>query len=63
MTYGFNNHAVKTQRWRYIRYNDGGQELYDHSKDQNEWSNLARSPVYEEVITKLKTALPEINRK
>ena len=25
-----NNHAVQTERWRYIQYHDGGQELYDH---------------------------------
>lgn len=63
MTYGENNHAIQTERWRYIQYRDGGQELYDHSKDPNEWTNLAESPEYEEVITELKTALPEINRK
>jgi arylsulfatase A-like enzyme len=63
MTYGCNNHAVQTQRWRYIKYRDGGQELYDHSKDPNEWTNLAESPEYEAVITELKTAMPEINRK
>ena len=63
MTYGFNNHAVQTQRWRYIQYRDRGQELYDHDKDQNEWTNLAESPEYEEVIAELKTAIPETNRK
>ena len=63
MTYGLNNHAVQTQRWRYIQYSDGGRELYDHSKDPEEWINLARSHGYEDVITKLKDELPEINRK
>jgi hypothetical protein len=55
--------GIQTQRWRYIRYHDGGQELYDHSKDPNEWTNLAESQEYAEVIPELKTALPEINRK
>jgi arylsulfatase A-like enzyme len=63
MTYGKNNHAIQTKRWRYIQYRDGGQELYDHSKDPNEWTNLAESAGYEEVIVELKTALPKINRK
>lgn len=62
MTYGQHNHAIQTERWRYIQYRDGGQELYDHSQDPHEWTNLAKSPEYEEVIRKLKTALPEINR-
>jgi arylsulfatase A-like enzyme len=41
ITYGFKNHAVQTERWRYIQYHDGGQELYDHDADPNEWTNLA----------------------
>jgi arylsulfatase A-like enzyme len=40
MTYGFNNHAVRTERWRYIRYSDGSEELYDHDRDPHEWHNL-----------------------
>lgn len=36
MTYGSGNHAVQTQRWRYIRYADGGEELYDRTNEPNE---------------------------
>ena len=32
--------AVRTDRWRYIQYSDGSEELYDHSKDAHEWTNL-----------------------
>ena len=32
-TKGFKNHAVRTERWRYIRYADGAEELYDHDRD------------------------------
>ncbi len=42
-TFGFQNHAVRTEQWRYIRYADGSEELYDHSKDPYEWTNLAGS--------------------
>ncbi|MDX1984404.1 MAG: sulfatase [Bryobacteraceae bacterium] len=35
------NHSVRTERWRYIRYRDGGEELYDRQTDPNEWKNLA----------------------
>jgi arylsulfatase A-like enzyme len=42
-------HAVRSERWRYIRYSDGSEELYDHSNDPNEWTNLAADPQYESV--------------
>lgn len=35
------NHTVRSERWRYIRYKDGTEELYDHQKDPHEWDNLA----------------------
>jgi arylsulfatase A-like enzyme len=62
MTYGSGNHAIQTQRWRYIRYADGGEELYDHSKDPNEWENLVTLSQYESTVEKLKMHLPEKNK-
>jgi arylsulfatase A-like enzyme len=41
ITYLPGNHSVRTERWRYTRYHDGGEELYDHETDPNEWRNLA----------------------
>jgi arylsulfatase A-like enzyme len=38
------NHAVIDERWRYIRYRDGGEELYDRVADPNEFTNLAPDP-------------------
>ena len=35
------NCAVRTSRYRFIRYADGSSELYDHQTDPNEWINLA----------------------
>jgi hypothetical protein len=32
-THGRNNHTVRTEGWRYIRYADGGEELYDEAAD------------------------------
>ena len=34
------NTAIRTKDWRYIRYEGGGEELYDHQSDPNEWTNL-----------------------
>jgi len=36
--------SLRTERWRYIRYNNGDEELYDHKNDPYEWNNLAMLP-------------------
>jgi hypothetical protein len=56
-----NNHAIQTERWRFIRYRDGGQELYDHERDPNEWTNLASITKYSPQKTKLAKWLPSTN--
>ncbi|MGB0762086.1 MAG: iduronate-2-sulfatase, partial [Rubripirellula sp.] len=38
------NAAVRDARYRYIRYSDGGEELYDHATDPAEWHNLVDRP-------------------
>ncbi|MGL1886790.1 MAG: sulfatase [Reichenbachiella sp.] len=38
---GGHNYAVRTERWRYILYENGQEELYDHQLDQYEQTNLA----------------------
>ena len=63
MTYGRGNHAVRSQRWRYIRYADGTEELYDHDRDPNEWSNVASQPVHEDVIHEHRKWLPTVEAK
>jgi arylsulfatase A-like enzyme len=40
-THNQGNHSVRTERWRYIRYADKSEELYDLMADPNEWKNLA----------------------
>ena len=39
-----NNHAVRSEGWRYIKYADGGEELYDEAADPYEHVNLAGKP-------------------
>ncbi len=62
-TYGYMNHAVRSERYRYIRYSDGGEELYDHHTDPLEWTNLADRPEYARVKEELARWLPQINRR
>lgn len=37
----------------------GGEELYAHSKDPDEWSNLANNPEYAEQKARLAAHLPQ----
>jgi arylsulfatase A-like enzyme len=61
-TYLFNNHTVRTEKWRYIRYKDGGEELYDEVKDPLEWTNLAKKPEFAAVKAELAKHLPTTNK-
>lgn len=51
-------HAVSKDRFRYLRYADGSEELYDIHSDPNEWTNLATDPAYESIKTEMKKWLP-----
>lgn len=62
-TYGYLNHSLRSNDYRYISYEDGSEELYDMNNDPNEFDNLADSPQYNSVINKLKSKLPKENKK
>lgn len=53
------NHALIDERWRYIRYQDGAEELYDHMNDPNEWTNLAEDPSYLDIKKGFQKWLPK----
>lgn len=58
-TYRFKNHTVRTEGWRYIRYANGDEELYDETKDPNEWTNLAKKSEYAGKKDELARMLPK----
>ena len=58
MTYQRGNHAVRSKRWRYIRYADGTEELYDHASDRDELRNLASLGTHQDVMRELREGLP-----
>ena len=60
-TFGMHNHSVRSDRFRYTRYEDGTEEFYDHKSDPNEWTNQANNPTYEDEIVFLKQYLPKTN--
>ena len=62
-TYGRGNHSLRDDRFRYIRYRNGKEELYDHASDAHEWRNLADDPKYATAKASLAKWLPTIEAK
>ncbi len=59
ITHGPGNHAVQSERWRYIRYADGSEELYDHANDLNEFTNVAGKEEHARLKKSLAGHLPK----
>jgi choline-sulfatase len=57
-THNHDNHGVRTERWRYIRYADDSEELYDIQADPNEWHNLAGDGRHRQVLESLRRSIP-----
>lgn len=57
-TYWPDNHSVRDERWRYTRYHDGSEELFDEVTDRNEFHNLAGNAKFAEVKQRLARAMP-----
>jgi len=61
-THNQGNHSIRDERWRYIKYADGSEELYDLQRDPNEWTNLAAVPAHAETKAYLARWQPTIDR-
>ena len=55
LSYGPENTAAQSERYRYLRYEDGSEELYDHKKDPHEWTNLIGNKKYQKLTKKMRT--------
>ena len=62
-TFDKGNHALSGTRWRYIRYKDGNEELYDRKNDPHEWTNLASNSEIAPIRKQFAKALDEILKK
>ena len=54
--------SFRTEGWRYVLYNNGAEELYDHANDPYEWTNLAEEPNLASTKRKLKDNLLKMSR-
>jgi arylsulfatase A-like enzyme len=53
------NHAVRSSGWRYIRYADDSEELYDMACDPHEWTNLVHESDFAVIRREHRKWLPE----
>lgn len=60
-THNQGNHTIRSERWRYIRYADGSEELYDMQADPNEWTNLATDPKHATTKAEHLKWLPKVD--
>ena len=58
VTYLRGNDAVRRGEWLYIRYRDGGEELYDRESDPEERTNLAGEDSLRAIVRELRGLLP-----
>jgi len=58
-TYDWNEFSVRTDRYRYIKYIDDTEELYDERRDPHEWTNLAGDPRHAQVKARMKAMIPK----
>ncbi len=51
------SYALRTQEWRYIRYENGKEELYRVADDPREWTNLAANAEHAAQLESFRTQL------
>ena len=62
MTWKKGNHSIRSGQWRYTRYRDASEELYDQTNDPHEWTNLAGEARFHDVIASFREQLPLLSR-
>lgn len=58
-SFGPGNYAIVSEQYRFIQYNDGSEEFYDHTTDPHEWHNVIAEEEYAEVIQQHRQEVPQ----
>ena len=62
-THNHDTHSVRSRDWRYIRYADGSEELYNLHEDPHEWKNVAQESEFTALKESHRRLLPTKNLK
>lgn len=58
-SFGPGNYSIRSERYRYIHYNDETEEFYDHAHDAHEWHNLIENADMAKLIDWHRDFLPK----
>ncbi len=53
------SYGLSAERWRYLHYANGDEELYDIAADRYEWANLAAQPTHGAKLKELRALAPQ----
>lgn len=60
---GKGRNTIRTEKWRYIRYENNDEELYNHTIDSLEWNNLVSNNQYKSIKESLSKKMDDILKK
>ncbi|MEP0212421.1 MAG: sulfatase [Cellulophaga sp.] len=52
-------HSLRNNNYRYTVYSDGFEELYNHKKDPNEWTNIAKDKASKSILIQFRKQLQQ----
>lgn len=55
--------SMRTEKWSYMKYRDGSEELYDMKKDPGQYKNLSSKLLFKKPLTKLRKIFENVKNR
>ena len=59
LSFNRGGHGLRSDRWAYLRYKNGDDELYDMEKDPEQFHNLAKNKEFTAIRNEMQSLLKE----